>query len=88
MSARHFKTPKRFLRLADLQPQVDLAGCYRFPERIWFDCRNPTRGFKLIGAGVLEERTEHVEFTAGQGNHRVPADSNGRRCAHVCLAGG
>lgn len=68
MSARHFKTPKRFLRLDDLHPQVDLAGCYRFPEHIWFDCRNPTHGFKLIESGILEARTMDGEFTAGPGD--------------------
>ncbi|MBI5395703.1 MAG: helix-turn-helix transcriptional regulator [Verrucomicrobia bacterium] len=62
------KIPKRFLRLADLQPQVDLAGCYRFPERIWFDCRNPTHGFKLMESGVLEVRTVDGAFSAGPGD--------------------
>ena len=62
-------TPKQFLRLADMHPQVALAGCHRFPERVWFEYRMPTHHhFILIESGVLEARTVDGEFTAELGD--------------------
>jgi AraC-like DNA-binding protein len=57
---------KQFISLAELRPRVDLAGCYHFPEPIWFEYKLPhNHHFILIQTGSLHARTIDGEVTAG-----------------------
>ena len=64
MSTKCLRIPKHFLRVAGLQPQVGLAGCHWFPERIQFEYRLPMYHFVLVESGSIEARTVDGEFTA------------------------
>jgi AraC-like DNA-binding protein len=56
---------KKSLQLAGLQPRVDLAGYYRFPEPVSFRYPLPSHHFLLMQSGSVQARTVDGEFTAG-----------------------
>lgn len=67
MNTGRLNQAERFLRVEDLHPQVALAGCHRFSERIRFEYRLPMHHFVLIESGSMEASTADGDFTAGPG---------------------
>gem|GEM_PF-1016053 len=68
MKPKRLRPSGRFLRVADLHPQIGLAGCHRFPERIRFEYRLPMYHFILVESGVLEACPVDGGFTARAGD--------------------
>ena len=68
MRTKRLRTSGRFLGVTDLHPQVGLAGCHQFPERIQFEYRLPMYHFILVESGVMKACTVDGEFTAQRGD--------------------
>ena len=68
MKSKRPSRPQSFLRVADLHPQIGMAGCHRFPGPASFEYRLPMYHLILVESGLLKARPVDGEFEARAGD--------------------
>ncbi len=58
---------QRWLNLRDLQPSLEIAGCWRFDHDPWMRYRIPSHHLLLMVSGIVQAKTPTESFAAGAG---------------------